>query len=413
MGAPRAATFAWTVHAVVFAFVFALCFAALVLAPAAAAHAAAPTAGVIPEVSLDLERCPALPRGQVTRLLALELDARVLASGGAGPLATRGAIVCGSNGVALEVSDPLTGRFLSRPLAPPGRDGDAAARIVALALAELIFTSWMDLAQPQTGPLTASESPPADLRRAAMERAQKHAGVTAPASAAPAAPPPSVPLPATIDASPIAAPAPAGETPPPTEVSTSTAVEHMGSGAAASAYLLAVGTATGPFDGVGLGWGAGARGGWTSGAAFYRRASTSLSPGADVELTTTWAEAGSALGGVRVSTFSAAPRASLRLFLGAGRGAWLDFGAGVRAGMARLVGTPADLGSARGGTLTGIWSGAAAFLGLGLAVGPVVVAAGLEGGQVLRSVSGVVDGERAVAISGRWLSGSLALGWGR
>lgn len=403
MGAHRTATFGWTVHSLVLAL-----FCATLLFFSAAAHAVAP-AGVVPEVSLDLERCPTLPRNQVTRLLALELDARVLASGGAGPLATRGAIVCGSNGVAMEVSDPLTGRFLSRPLAPLGRDGDAAARIVALALAELIFTSWMELAQPRVTSLPAGDPPPVELRRAAMERAQKHAGIAVTEAAA--APSPSAA--AASDPSAVS-PVRSAEAPPTAEVSIATSsVDGLGSPPVDRAYLLAVGTATGPFDGVGLGWGVGARGGWTSGAAFYRRGPTSLSPGADVELTTTWADAGSALGAVRVSTFSAAPRASLRLFLGASRGAWLDLGAGVRAGMARLVGTPADPGSARGSTLAGMWSGAAAFLGLGLAMGPVVVAAGLEGGQVLRSVSGMIDGEQSVAISGRWLSGSLALGWGR
>jgi hypothetical protein len=42
-----------------------------------------------------------------------------------------------------------------------------------------------------------------------------------------------------------------------------------------------------------------------------------------------------------------------------------------------------------------------------------VIAAGLEGGQVLRTVSGMIDGGGPVSIGGQWLAGSLALGWGR
>jgi hypothetical protein len=52
-------------------------------------------------------------------------------------------------------------------------------------------------------------------------------------------------------------------------------------------------------------------------------------------------------------------------------------------------------------------------LGAGLRVWHCVIAAGVEGGYVLRSVSGRVEGGSPVSIDGGWLAGSIGLGWGQ
>ena len=47
---------------------------------ACTAGLASANAAPSPEISLDIERCPALPRDEVLRLAALELDARIVPS---------------------------------------------------------------------------------------------------------------------------------------------------------------------------------------------------------------------------------------------------------------------------------------------------------------------------------------------
>jgi hypothetical protein len=121
-----------------------------------------------------------------------------------------------------------------------------------------------------------------------------------------------------------------------------------------TAYALAVGQAAGPFRGVGLVWGAGVRLGWTSGATLFTLSSAPARLGADLDLTAAWTDVDDTAGSVRVSTWSVAPRASLRLFMGATRAAWVEAGAGARLGVARLVGSPTDPASFRGGSLAGI-----------------------------------------------------------
>src|SRR5205823_5997451 len=67
----------------------------------------------------------------------------------------------------------------------------------------------------------------------------------------------------------------------------------------------------------------------------------------------------------------------------------LDLGAGARFGLARLSGTPADATRTRGGTLAGTWAGPIAYAGVGIHAAPVLIEAGVEAGQVLRSVDGL------------------------
>ena len=329
----------------------------MTVAVAALAAVIASSAGAL-EVSLDVERCPSLARDHMFQLVALELDARVVTPDRAGEQTARVEVACTGADVQLEVSDRLTGKLLTRTMTLGDRDAQVGARLIAIAVAELVLTSWMELTLPG-----ASAAPPADgapaapeLRRAAQERAQRHF------------------------------PRPAG-----------------------TGYVLAVGQALGPFDGVGVAWGGGLRFGWTPGGARVDDDVSIWRPGFDLELTAARNETSRGLGTVDVSMWSAALRVSLRRARGR---SWFDVGAGGRAGVARLAGMPDDVTTTRGATLAGTWAGPVAYVGVGRRFWRLAVAAGVEGGTVLRAVSGLVDDGPSISVAGRWLSGTLAIGWG-
>jgi hypothetical protein len=310
------------------------------------------------EVSVDVDRCSFLTREHMLQLVALELDARVVTPDRAGEQTARVEVACAGAEVKLAVADPLTGKVLTRTMTLGGRDTLVGARLVAIAVAELVLTSWMELTLPRASAAPSADGPPPapELRRAAQERAQRHF--------------------------------PRG---------------------AGTGYVLALGQALGPFDGVGVAWGGGLRFGWTSGGTRVDDDIWLWRPGFDLELTAVRNETSRGLGTVDVSMWSAALRVSLRLARGR---SWFDVGAGGRAGVARLAGVPDDVTTTRGATLAGTWAGPIAYVGVGRRFWRLAVAAGVEGGTVLRAVSGLVDDGPSISVAGGWLSGTLAIGWG-
>jgi hypothetical protein len=317
-----------------------------------------------PEISLEIQRCPALQQDEVLRLAALELDARVVPSSSRSSRVTQIHIACDGAAVQTTVVDPITGKQLARTMDLPAQGSAVAARAVALGAAELVITSWLELTMsPGAEPAPVAQPPSpageAELRRAAQDRALRRAGRD---------------------------------------------------GGAARALVLA--QAAGPFSRMGLAWGGGLRLGWTFARRWVERGETTGRPGIDLELAETRADvdAGSGVGSVRASTWSAALRATFTLRRGHMS---LDLGAGGRFGLARLSGTPADASRTRGGTLAGTWAGPIAYAGVGVRAAHVVVEAGVEAGQVLRSVDGQIDGGAPVSIAGRWFAGTLAVGWGQ
>ena len=329
----------------------------MTIAVAALAAVIASGAGAL-EVSLDVERCPSLARDHMFQLVALELDARVVTPERAGEQTARVEVVCTGADVALKVTDRLTGKLLTRTMTLGQRDAQVSARLIAIAVAELVLTSWMELTLPAAAAASPPDAAPAapELRRAAQERAQRH--FTRPAG---------------------------------------------------PGYVLAVGQALGPFDGVGVAWGGGLRFGWTPGGARVADDVALWRPAFDLELTAARNETSRGLGSVDVSLWSAALRVSLRRARGP---SWFDVGAGGRAGVARLAGMPDDVTTTRGATLAWTWAGPVAYVGVGRRFWRLAVAAGVDGGTVLRAVSGLVDDGPSISVAGRWLSGTLAIGWG-
>jgi len=310
------------------------------------------------EVSLDADRCSFLARDHLFKLVALELDARVAAPDRAAEQSTRVEVACAGTQVELKVTDRVTNKLLTRTMALEARDAQAAARLVAIAVAELVLTSWMELTMPRASAAPPPTDTPAapELRRAAQERAQRQL-----------------------------------------------------SRGASTGYVLAVAQAVGPFDGIGVAWGGGLRFGWTPGGAPVENDAWIRRYGLDLELTAVRNDVSRGLGSVDVSVWSAALRASFRFVRGR---SWLDAGAGARGGVVRLEGTPADSTTTRGSTLAGTWAGPIAYVGVGRRFWHLVAAAGVEGGIVLRTVAGLVDDGPQISVAGQWLSGTLAIGWG-
>ena len=329
----------------------------MTVAVAALAAVIASSAGAL-EVSLDVERCPSLARDHMFQLVALELDARVVTPDRAGEQTARVEVACAGADVQLKVSDRLTGKLphanddARRPRRAGRRPIDCHRRRGAGA-------HELD-----------GVDAPRRFGSAAGRRCARRAGAAARRAGARPAP----------------LPAPGG-----------------------TGYVLAVGQALGPFDGVGVAWGGGLRFGWTPGGARVDDDVSIWRPGVDLELTAARNETSRGLGTVDVSMWSAALRVSLRLARGR---SWFDVGAGGRAGVARLAGMPGDVTTTRGATLAGTWAGPIAYVGVGRRFWRLAVAAGVEGGTVLRAVSGLVDDGPSISVAGRWLSGTLAIGWG-
>jgi hypothetical protein len=314
--------------------------------PASANHAL----GHAP-IILIIDSCPDVPREELARLLALELETPVLATGQGSAPAVHVQVACAGTTVRLAVDDPAEGTALRRvtAFAPPraGLHEDVTVRLVALAIAELVLTS--------RGALSVGRPPEAQVE-----------------ALAPGPPQP-----------------PEGARPP------------------GRAYVLAFGQALGPFSGVGLGWGGGLRVGWAFGRRWLER--PSIRPVIDVEVAAAETSVDRTLGTVQVSLWSATLRALLRF--GGGR-VWLDAGGGGRFGLAQLRGEPSDATMARGEGVVGTWAGPVAYVGLGARLRRVVVELGVEGGRALRPVSGTVDEGPPLSIDGNWACATVAAGWG-
>ncbi|HEX6277177.1 MAG TPA: hypothetical protein VFZ53_29250 [Polyangiaceae bacterium] len=301
------------------------------------------------EVTVEIDPCLSVARSEVLRLTELELDARVVPPRAAPSHATRVDVTCAGKHVHLRVTDPVTGKSLERTLALATHEVDVTGRAVALAIAELVLTSWMELTFPDPPPRAAGfEPPPPEIKDMAEERA-----VT------------------------------------------------RGARSGRIAHVLAVAQLQGPFDGFGVGWGGGARLGWNFGEDWL---------GGDIDLIAAQLETDAELGSVRASTWSSAPRVSFKLWLDP---AWLEVSPGFRVGLARLVGSPMDEGEARGGVVAGMWGGPVLYAGSGVEAWHLAFTLGAEAGYSFQSVSGRVDENTSVAVGGPWFAASAGIGWGQ
>lgn len=99
-----------------------------------------------PRVSITVENCGPRMTDEVGRIAAIELRAERVPAGERAPDVTRIDVTCESgDAIALHVTDPLTSKDVARKVSVAGIDERARARTIALAVAELVSASWVEL----------------------------------------------------------------------------------------------------------------------------------------------------------------------------------------------------------------------------------------------------------------------------
>lgn len=121
------------------------------------------------QIQLTIDPCAEVDPLEVRRFLRIELDARILQSGDlVPPDAARAAVSCEEDRIRLDIDDPITGKALVRKLAQSSTATATRARLLALALAELLLASWAELSlDSPVAPLPAAAAPPPRVDRAA------------------------------------------------------------------------------------------------------------------------------------------------------------------------------------------------------------------------------------------------------
>jgi hypothetical protein len=321
----------------------------LMSAPASAAAAEAEH----PPVYLKLDPCVPVQYEAVRQVLAVEFGGLYAQEDAPEGGVTRVIVDCADTQIWLRVDDPLTGKSLLRRLDLWRVDPGVRARLLGLAITELVIVSWTELmANPKS-----SASDPEPVVRIQTE-----------------------PVPPTVAV--LAHPEPA-----PKKL-----------GDAQGLYLLGVASMTTFFSNSGPLWGGGMRLGW----------SNERHLGWDADLVAQHGNASTNLGGVSIDALSLS---------GALLSSWrwsrlaLQLGGGFRGGVAYLDGHPLSLELIKGSSLWGPFGGPMLEGGVNVRLRHrLLVQAHLEGGYALLSVIGNVTGALPVALDGFWLGAQLGIG---
>jgi hypothetical protein len=274
--------------------------------------------------------------------VAIELDLARVSSADT----TRLSVTCEAEVATLEVSDPVTGKSLRRRIDLASVPAAARARLVALAIVELVSASWYELlsdAEPVAPRVDATASEP--TRRAAAEAVRRRA-LPAPARAF--------------------------------RLGISGAGRFGGRPAFVSPGLVVFGEHD-------L-WGG-------------------LAAGLDL-----WGEratVGTSLGDVQISTLSAGLFVLARADLGA---IAVEGGPGARLGVAWLEGLPSQNAGRGDSLVAPVAGAIVVARVLATVTPGLVVALGAEGGWTTRSVGALVGGVREVSLEGPWAGLSLGFG---
>jgi hypothetical protein len=300
-----------------------------------------------PLVQLEIDPCVSVSRDEVRRVVSVELGALLSDTSAPPSDHTRVSVTCSESVVALRVDDPLTGKSLTRTIDLGAAIERARARLLALAVVELISASWTELdvnpqpRVPPAGPRASTEAREAAL---AMVRAQGERSTRS----------------------------------------------HF--------RLLVLGGGVNFFSNAGFLGGGGLR----LARDHARRIGWMIDVQAD------HGTASASLGKVSTDVVSVGAgfvfhqpwtRVSLRL------------GGGLRGGAVRLSGVPAPSPDAHGATFWAPWVGPMALGSVGVvATRRLTLDLTVEGGYVVSPVGGLVNGRREVAVDGAWIGFQLGVG---
>ncbi len=340
--------------------------AAVLLIPGGSAWA---QPGDLPHAKVELAIAPScadVSPAEVRRIAALELHAETSDPPVHDEGTTRVELACEGQSARIEVLDPLTGKTLARKIALARIATAARSRLLALAVAELVSASWIEL---ETNPTPAAEPVAPVVRpedRAAVREIVRER----------IAPPPS---PAVTAPAPLPAPA-EGVAPVRWRLQGELGARWM---AVDSSPLLGLGgrITLDPTHTVGL----------------------------DLDLLGEHATSTVPLGTVALDAVSVG--AVVRLRRDWGRLS-VHGGPGARVGYARVSGSPVSTATAVGHEVDGLWGGPLGSVGLDYTMsGGLSLGVGLEAGDVVLPVRGVVEGGRDVRMDGFFAGATLCAGW--
>jgi hypothetical protein len=150
---------------------FAASLAVVGFAASAAGDGSARAEASRPPVVIEFEECEQPLEAEVRRIVGVELRATVIDAVGAREAATRVVATCRGSEVNLMLADAATAKHLERTLALSEAEPPARARLLALAVAELVVASGHEI---QDGPEPTEQAlpprqPPPSAARAAQD----------------------------------------------------------------------------------------------------------------------------------------------------------------------------------------------------------------------------------------------------
>jgi hypothetical protein len=308
--------------------------------------AAAARAEQHPAVQLDIDACVDAPAPEIRRVVAVELGA-LLDTSDATADRTRVNVGCEGGAIVLRVDDPVTAKSLARTIAIAETPATARGRLIALAIVELVSASWTELElNPEPRVRASGPRPSPGARDAALAAVLARSNRTR----------------------------------------------------AAATRVELDGGATKFFGGTGVLAGAGVR---VAGDAFAPLSWIGDFQAHHGTLTTH-------AGDVSTNILALGAAIAVRRTWGA----WsVNLGCGLRGGAAELAGVAMPGTTTQAGRFWAPWLGIGALGSVDLRLPHrFVVAATLEGGDVIVPVGGLVDGQRTVAIDGTWLAVEIGFG---
>jgi hypothetical protein len=114
-------------------------------------------------VVVELKECEQVLAAEVRRIVGVELRATVIDAADAGDSVTRVGATCRGAEVDLSLADAATAKRLERTVALAQAAPTARARLVALAVAELVVASWQELEKAPEPTKQPPQPPPPPL----------------------------------------------------------------------------------------------------------------------------------------------------------------------------------------------------------------------------------------------------------